>query len=372
MQARDWVAKASFSSKAPTSASFTPLRARTFCVAGTGPMPMISGGTPAEAPSTIRARAVRPYSRMARSDATMMAEAPSFSVLELPAVTMPPDRTTGRSLASTSAVVPSRGPSSVSTTVSPLRPRTVTGTISSLKCPAAMAASAFSWDRTANASASSREMPSTAASSSAVSGMEYVILPSRESSPEAKRSFTKRQPMEVSKVSPGLAKALVGFSVTQGARLMDSVPPAMTMSAAPALIMCEAMMMADSPEAQSRFTVMPGTSLGKPASSAARRATLRFSSPAPLALPRMTSSTTAGSSPSRATSSCSVSAARSSGRTLDSAPPYLPTGVRTPPTRNASVIVAPTVCVPPADAGRAAFTDHSFCKELHGGVPRSM
>ena len=51
------------------------------------------------------------------------------------------------------------------------------------------------------------------------------------------------------------------------------------------------------------------------------RATLRFSSPAPLALPRMTSSTASGSMPARATASRTTSAARSSGRTAESAPP---------------------------------------------------
>ena len=60
-----------------------------------------------------------------------------------------------------------------------------------------------------------------------------------------------------------------------------------------------AMMMALSPEAQSRFTVMPGMCSGSPASRVAIRATLRFSSPAPLALPRMTSSMLSGSSPAR-------------------------------------------------------------------------
>ena len=59
-------------------------------------------------------------------------------------------------------------------------------------------------------------------------------------------------------MSPGLAKAVAGFSWTHGARLMDSTPPATTMSAAPDLIMWLAMMMALSPEAHSRLTVMPG------------------------------------------------------------------------------------------------------------------
>ena len=107
-------------------------------------------------------------------------------------------------------------------------------------------------------------VPYTRATSSAVSGMENAVLPSRESSPERNAGLVKRQPMDVSKTAPGLAKALVGFSMTQGARLIDSTPPATTMSAAPALIMWEAMMMADRPEAQRRLTVMPGTVSGKP------------------------------------------------------------------------------------------------------------
>ncbi|MCY1229665.1 hypothetical protein D9M72_420380 [compost metagenome] len=175
-------------------------------------MPMISGSQPAEAPSMMRARGVRPSFRMAASDATMMAEAPSFSVEELPAVTIEPPLTTGRSPASTSMVVPARGPSSVSTTVSPLRVFTVTGTISSLNRPAAMAASERSWERTAKASASSREMPSTRPTSSAVSGMEYVILPSRDSSPFWNSGLANRQPMDVSKMAPGFANAVCGFS----------------------------------------------------------------------------------------------------------------------------------------------------------------
>ena len=173
MEPRDCVAKASLISTEPRSPTDQPARSRTFSDAGTGPRPMISGARPAEAPSTTRARAVRPYLVTARSLATITAEAPSLSEDELPAVTTEPPFTTGRSLASTSVVEPSRGPSSVSTTVTaPLRPLTSTGTISSVKCPAAMAASALRWDSAANSSASSREMPSTRATSSAVSGME--------------------------------------------------------------------------------------------------------------------------------------------------------------------------------------------------------
>src|SRR6202000_724112 len=46
-----------------------------------------------------------------------------------------------------------------------------------------------------------------------------------------------------------------------------------------------------------RLTVAPGTEVGSPARRTAIRATSRLSSPAPLALPRMTASIAAGSRP---------------------------------------------------------------------------
>ncbi len=65
----------------------------------------------------------------------------------LPAVTVPFLSKAGRSLASTSTVVPCLGYSSVSTTVSPRRVAIFTGTISSLKRPAFCAASALACER---------------------------------------------------------------------------------------------------------------------------------------------------------------------------------------------------------------------------------
>ena len=66
---------------------------------------------------------------------------------------------------------------------------------------------------------------------------------------------------------------------------MLSTPPAIIKPASPALIARAAVPMASSPEPQSRFTVLPGTSMGRPASRADMRATLRLSSPAWLAQP---------------------------------------------------------------------------------------
>src|SRR6266516_1126188 len=118
------------------------------------------------------------------------------------------------------------------------------------------------------------------------------------------------------------------MSSTYGARVMFSTPPAMNTSPSPALIAWAALAAACNPEPQRRFTVWPGTSTGSPARSRAMRATLRLSSPAWLAQPRMTSSIDAGSIPERSTTALMGTAARSSGRTVARDPPCLPTGVR--------------------------------------------
>ena len=69
----------------------------------------------------------------------------------------------GFSAPSDSAVVPGRTPSSVSTSSgSPLRWGTCTGTISSARRPSLAAAAAFSWLAAAKASCRSREMPTLA------------------------------------------------------------------------------------------------------------------------------------------------------------------------------------------------------------------
>ena len=77
-----------------------------FGIAALGPIPMISGGTPATAKPTKRASGFRSYSLIARSLASSTAPAPSDICEELPAVTLPPARKTARSFARTSAVVP--------------------------------------------------------------------------------------------------------------------------------------------------------------------------------------------------------------------------------------------------------------------------
>ena len=110
--------------------------------------------------------------------------------------------------------------------------------------------------------------------------------------------------------------------MTNGARDMLSTPPAITREFSPVLIARAATEIASMLEPHSRFTVAPGTVCGRPASNSAMRATLRLSSPAWFAHPRITSSTALQSTEElRSIRALIGIAARSSARTEDSAPP---------------------------------------------------
>src|SRR5664279_5299617 len=90
----------------------------------------------------------------------------------------------------------------------------------------------------------------------------------------------KRQPSVVSATAGApRAKAVSGLSVTHGARVMLSTPPARKQLPSPDLIACAALAIAWRPEPQRRLTVWPGTVIGRPASRRARRATFLLSSP---------------------------------------------------------------------------------------------
>ena len=79
--------------------------------------------------------------------------------------------------------------------------------------------------------------------------------------------------------------AVSAFGITNGARLIDSTPPATISWLSPAAIERAAVPIASIPDPHSRLMVAPGTSSGNPDSSAAMRATLRLSSPAWFAQP---------------------------------------------------------------------------------------
>ena len=73
-------------------------------------------------------------------------------------------------------------------------------------------------------------------------------------------------------------------------------------------------------EPQKRLTVVPATVIGSSARNATSRAMLRPCSPSGMAQPMITSSMVPGSILVRSTSAATTCAARSSGRTLTSAP----------------------------------------------------
>ena len=107
-----WAAKASLISTMSTSSMVISARLSACLEASIGPRPMNSGSSAETPVETIRASGVMPSSLALRSDMTTTAAAPSLSGQALPAVTVPSSRKAGFSVASTSRVVPGRGPSS--------------------------------------------------------------------------------------------------------------------------------------------------------------------------------------------------------------------------------------------------------------------
>ena len=86
--------------------------------------------------------------------------------------------------------------------------------------------------------------------------------------------------MVVSNISDCRLNAVLAFATANGARDIDSTPPAIIKSASPLRIALAPVPTASIPEPHSRFSVIPGTSMGKPANKPLMRATLRLSSPA--------------------------------------------------------------------------------------------
>jgi hypothetical protein len=87
--ASDWMAKASLSSTSPISYSFKPARSSALCVAETGPIPMIRGGTPAALDATMRAIRFNLSSRALSAPISNTAAVPSLRPDELTAVRLP-------------------------------------------------------------------------------------------------------------------------------------------------------------------------------------------------------------------------------------------------------------------------------------------
>ena len=295
------------------------MRSSSFCTASTGASAKRAGSTPTTADPAIRATGCRPDSARTRPEAMSDAMAPSLSGDEFPAVTDPPSENAAGNPARAVALASGRIPSS-------WRIPPTSSTRPSWN-PAAQASRASSCERSAHSSCARRSTPTSWAISSAE-------RPSDSTQRAGKSGLTMRQPMAVDTSSRDAgSRSAVGAS-TCGARLIPSTPPAITTSASPARTMRAAWTIASAPDPHNLFTVSPAVSTASPASSAAMRATLRLSSPAPFASPNTTSSTPALISAGLRWASARIGiAARSSTRRSDSAPRRRPNGVRTASTR---------------------------------------
>ena len=121
VQAKTCAANASLISMRSIWSKVRPARSNAFWLAGTGPMPMMRGSTPATAAEMILAIGWSLCARTPSSLANNNAAAPSLSPEALPAVTLPSFLKAGRKLESVSKVVLARENSSLSNTnASPL------------------------------------------------------------------------------------------------------------------------------------------------------------------------------------------------------------------------------------------------------------
>ena len=131
---------------------------------------------------------------------------------------------------------------------------TVTAAISREKCPASIAARALRWLSSAKQSDCSRVMPYSRASTSAVSPMMRFDSghwnPSRYIASTSVK-FPIRCPQRASTAS-----------IRYGIRLMDSMPPASTMSDSPSMIDCAPDAIAWRPEAHALLIVCAGARCG--------------------------------------------------------------------------------------------------------------
>src|SRR5512134_884438 len=320
-------AKASLISISSRSFGSQPARARHLLEAGTGPMPMYFGSTPADAKALMRAMGFRPSSFALRALVTMTAAAPSLMPEALAAVTVPFLSKAGLRAFIASSVAPWRGYSSSANTTGPFFEGISKGMISSLKRPDFCAASVLFWLFTANSSCSSRVTTYSFATFSAVTPM-WNWLKASHSPSTIIESISFASPMRKPSREP---------FITCGATLMFSWPPAITTSASPLATDCAASITAFRPEPHTLLMVMAGIMSGRPALIAAWRAGF-WPTPAVSTCPRITSDTWSGLSPERSRSLRMMCAPRSAAGVRASVPPNLPMALRAAPAMTISSI----------------------------------
>ena len=219
-----------------------------------------------------------PRRSAAARDITTTAQAPSEIGDELPAVIVPSAVNAGFSLASTSAVVSPRIPSSSRISIgSPRRCGTCTGTISSSNRPFFCAAAARWCDRAANSSCSARLIPSRRLCRSVDSPIGTW----------SKASVSPSYAIESSISTAPYLWPVRSAGSRCGALVIDSMPPATTTSNSPAAMSWSASAIASSPDRQTLLTSSDGTLIGMPALTAACRAGI-WPAPACSTCPRMT------------------------------------------------------------------------------------
>ena len=240
----------------------------------------------------------------------------------------PSSRKLGFSPERTSTVVPGRMCSSSPKDIAlPSGPVTGTGAISPRNHPASRAAAALACEAALNSSS----WPRVSFHWRAMSSAERPW-----GTRSGKRAASRG---EVGPSPPARSEPI-------GMRVIDSTPPASPSSICPAITAWATSTTALSPLPQSRFTVLPGTEMGRPAARAAARATSKACSPTWVTQPRTTSSTRSGEMPVRASAASSTWAARSTAWTAARLPLRFPRGVRT-----ASTMTAPGMrgSEPPVD-----------------------
>ena len=212
----------------------------------------------------MRARGLRPCAARRASLATSSAQAPSLTPEALPAVTVPPARNGVAELRERLEARLAR--MLVACRRRPGRPSSRAAspaTISAARRPLACAASARCWLRSANASWSARDTSKSAATFSPVSGIEsmpYCSFMQRVDEAPADRRVVTSAGCARRRRRPSTARRARGSCSRRRPR--SRAPPR------PTRIGRAAIATASSPEPHRRFTVTPGTSTGRPASSA--------------------------------------------------------------------------------------------------------
>ena len=250
-----------------------PSRSSSLRTAGTGPMPITRGSTPATALADEAPSGSAPSSRARSSLAITSAAAPSLIPLELPAVTVPPARKAGFSDAELLGASCPGADARRARGRRRRRARRRRSARAAQRC----------CDSSANASWSSRE--TLPALGDVLARLAHRLerehrLAAAGSGTASRASCRRRSGRRAGR--PGRASPC-----TSGARLIDSTPPATKRSPSPAATAWHGR--DDRGEAGGAEPVdasRPATDSGSPASSAAMRATLRLSSPAWFAQPR--------------------------------------------------------------------------------------